>query len=250
MIQIMKSYKTNILFAALTLIIASCSGRKDGDQGFIAFSIASDEAIEEVTKSNVSDFTSLPETGDFTLVITDNDENEVYRGLLSAYTSSTALKAGSYTATASYGSSSREGFDCPYFSGSQKFVVSGGATTDVQIPVKLANCIIRLAFTDSFTSYYTDWNFTLTTGGGTAIQFPKSESRAAFIDAYSFSISGTLQNQAGKTQNFSKSYSSSINAKTCYTLSFRASNVGGDKITIVFDDNVDDVELVEVDLNE
>lgn len=37
------------------------------------------------------------------------------------------------------------------------------------------------------------------------IDFPKGEKRAAFVDAYMISVSGTLTSQSGKTQEFPRS---------------------------------------------
>lgn len=69
------------------------------------------------------------------------------------------------------------------------------------------------------------------------------------MDAYTISVSGTLTNQGGKTQNFSKDYKA-LAPKTCYTIKFDVSNVGGNSITVSFDDTVEDVGLVDIDLND
>lgn len=241
--------KTAAAFA-LPLAVLSCSKQVDTGEGFAAFSLTADGIVAEVTRSNVSDYAELPSSGDFRLQISDAQVSPVYTGLLKDYDAATPLKVGNYSVTASYGSSSEEGFGKPYLSGSADFGVAGGETKEVKIRTSLANTIVRFAFTDTFKSYYPDYSFTLTTGGGTLIEFPKSETRAAFIDAYKFSVSGTLTGQGGKVQAFSKSFDKSIDAGKCYTLKFDVPNVGSGKINIVFDDTVETVTLTDIELND
>ncbi len=246
----MKKLKQSITLAGLLLLAAvSCTRQPDGEVGFIRFAVDSDDFVTDVTKSNVSDYATLPSSDEFTLVLSNASGDEVYNGLLKNYDSSTAIKVGSYTATASYGSSSDEGFSKPYFSGSADFTIAQGTTSTVSIPVSLANSMVKLAFTDTFTSYFTDYSFTVKTGAGTEIAYAKGETRAVFMDAYSFTLTGTLTSQGGKTQTveFSKK---GLEAKKCYTLKFDASNVGNGTISISFDDSVTDVQLDEVDLND
>ncbi len=241
--------KKSVTLLGLVLAAVSCSQNQDNEVGFIRLDVNSDEFVADVTKSNVSDYATLPSADEFTLVLTDASGSSIYSGSLKDYSSDTAIKVGSYTATASFGSSSQEGFSKPYFSGSTSFTVAQGTTTPVTIPVSLANCIVKLAFTSNFTSYYTDYGFTLTSGAGTEIQFPKGETRGAFVDAYTFTLSGTLTSQGGKTQTFTTT-KKGLEAKKCYVVKFDVSNVGTDSITIEFDDTLEDVQLEEVDLNE
>ena len=232
------------------LMALSCSKQIGGQDAFVSFAVSTDDIVAEVTKSNVSDYADMPSPEDFRLLVTDSQGSSVYSGLLKDYDQTTPLKAGAYSVTASYGSSSDEGFGKPYFSGSADFSVAKGESRDVAVRAKLANAIVKLAFTDTFKAYYPDWNFELKTGGGATVSFPKSETRAVFIDAYKFTISGTLTNQGGKTQTFSKAYDKAIDAGKCYTLKFDVSNVGGSSLSVTFDDSVEDVDLADVDLNE
>jgi hypothetical protein len=151
---------------------------------------------------------------------------------------------------ASYGSVADEGFNKPCFLGEESFSVTGGSTNNVSINVGLANAVVKVACTDAFKNYFTDYTFTLKTGNGTEISFPKSETRAAFIDAYTLTVEGTLTTQAGKTQTFSKSYNTSLSAATCYTLKFDASNIGSTSINISFDNSTDNVDLGSIELND
>lgn len=246
----MKIRKFIIGMLALAVLPVACSkqGGESAD-GRVSFSLDADGLVTDATRSNVADYTTLPQVGKFTIVITNGNDEEVYNGLLENYNSSTALKAGNYLVTAVYGSTTDEGFDKPCFKGEKNFAINGGSTTEVEIPVELANSIVKVECSDAFKSYYTDYSFSVKTGGGTTIAFAKDETRGAFVDAYTISVSGTLTNQGGKSQTFSKEYKS-LSPKTCYTLKFDVSNVGGSTISVSFDDTVEDVDLIDVDLND
>lgn len=235
---------------ALALVPTSCSRHQDTADGNVLFSVATDGQVDVVTKSNVSDYTTLPQTGKFTIVLTNGSGEEIYNGLLEQFAASKKLKAGNYSVKAGYGSTSEEGFEKPCFTGVKSFSVTGGGTTTVAIPVTLANTIVKVECTDAFKAYYTDYSFTVKTGGGTEIPFSKTETRAAFVDAYMISVSGNLTGQGGKTQAFSGKEFRPLSPKTCYTLKFDVSNVGGRSITISFDEAVEEAELTEVDLND
>lgn len=234
---------------ALALVPTSCSRHQDTADGNVLFSVATDGQVDVVTKSNVSDYTTLPDAGKFTIALTNSNGDEIYAGTLEGYDASTALKTGNYSVKANYGSVADEGFGKPCFSGETSFSIVGGGTASVTIPVSLTNAIVKVECTETFDAYYTDYSFSVKTGGGTVIDFPKGEKRAAFVDAYMISVSGTLTSQSGKTQEFSKEYRS-LSPKTCYTIKFDVSNVGGNSISISFDDTIEDVELTEVELND
>ena len=232
--------------AALT-ILAACS-KQSGSEGNVSFALdQQSDLIDVSTKSSVGDFTALPSASDFTVTISDEQDNITPVSDLSA---PVTLAAGNYTATASYGSLSDEGFDKPCFKGEQSFAVTGGSSQTVTVRVKLAGCIVKFSFTEAFTDYFTDYTFNVTTGGGTAISVPKSETRAIFMDAYTFKISGTLTSQSGATQTFAEKEFKNLEPATCYTVKFDASNVGSNSITISFDETTIDADLVEVDLND
>ena len=242
----MKMYRLVLGLMALAVMSVSCAKQSDGG---VVFKLDADLGVLEQTRSNVSDYTTLPSTGDFTIVITKSNGDEVYNGLLSAYDETTPLKAGNYTVKASYGSTSEEGFDKPCFQGQKEFSITGDNTTTVTIPVTLANSIIKVYCTDAFRAYFQDWSFAFTTGSGSKIEFRKNESRAAFVEAYKLSVAGTLTDQGGKIQTFGKAYDTVLSPKTCYTIKFDVSNVGSiSTITITFDDTKEN-ESVDIELN-
>lgn len=242
-----KTFKALVLVLAALPLVASCTECSEGLEGTVSFQVSSDEEITLATKSSVSSFTTLPSTENFTLAVVNSADETIPVSDPKAVVS---LPAGSYTAKASYGSADEEGFDKPYFVGEQAFSVNGGQTSNVTVKTKLGNAIVRFEYSESFRKYYTDYSFTLTTGKGTQISFPASETRAAFVDAYLIKVKGTLTSQGGKTVAFPEKEYKGLDAATCYTVKFDASNVGSSSVTISFNDSVEDVDLGELDLND
>ncbi len=247
----MKFIKTSILCLA-TVAAAAChkSEAPTATDGTITFAVATQQEVNDVTRSKVSDITDLPAAADFTLTITDAQKKTVWSGTIAQMTEPYTIAAGEYTATAQYGSVSDEGFDKPCFTGSMPFTINGGDSKQITIPVSLANAIVKVSCTEMFRNYFSDYSFKITTAAGTQIDFPKSETRGAFIDAYKFTIDGTLKNQGGTAQSFSKTYDTGINPATCYTVTFDASSVGGTSVTVTFNDTTETIDLGDIELND
>lgn len=243
----MKHLKT--IFSVLALIAAfSCTKSQTEGNGRVAFAVLSNDVVADMTKSNVSDYTALPAAGDFTITVLDESSSQFWSGKISEWDSSTPLPAGNYTVNASYGDIEDEGFDKPYFTGTQTFAVKGGETSSVSVPVALGNTIIKVSCSEYFKKYYSDYTFKLTRGAAEIATFVKDEAKGAFIDGYKIKVEGTLTGEL-KTYSFEKEYSG-LDEATAYTLNFDAPNVGGSKITISFNDTVETVELGDYELND
>jgi hypothetical protein len=243
----MKHLKT--IFGVLALIAAvSCTKSQTEGNGRVAFAVSSNDVVADMTKSNVSDYTALPAVGDFTITILDESSSQFWAGKISEWDSSTPLPAGNYTVNASYGDIEDEGFDKPYFTGTQTFAVKGGETSSVSVPVALGNTIIKVSCSEYFKKYYSDYTFRLTRGTAEIATFVKDETKAAFVDGYKIKVEGVLQGEL-KTYSFEKEYTG-LDEATAYTLNFDAPNVGGSTITISFNDTVETVELGDYELND
>ena len=250
--MIMKFHRILVCAAAL-LAAVSCSVKISGDgsteHGFVSFGVDNEGDIDLITKASLSDYTTLPAASDFAIVVKNSDNAAVYEGTVKDWDSSKPLQVGNYNVTATYGEEGAEGFGKPYFTGSTGFAVTGGQTTSVSVPAKLGNSLVKIECSESFRNYFTDYSFTLKTGSGTEIAFPKDETRAAFIEAYKFTLSGSFTSQGGAEKTFTKDYNS-IEANTCYTIKFDASNIGGLKVTVTFNDTVETVDCGDLELNE
>lgn len=232
----------------MLLAAVSCNKNQTSVHGQVSFGVFSDENVTDVTRSNVSNYTTLPATKDFTITIFDSSSAAVASCLLSEWDAQTPLQAGNYSVTAVYGDLEEEGFDKPYFAGSTNFSITGGATQNVSVPVTLGNAIVKISCTQNFKNYYKDYTFKLTRDGSEIATFTKDETRAVFVDPYKFTVEGTLESET-KSYTFSKDYTN-LNEATAYTLIFDVDNVGGSSITISFNNNVETVELGDYELND
>jgi hypothetical protein len=213
----------------------------------VTFEVSSNQTVADVTKSNVSDYTALPSAADFTITITGEEYS--WTGKVSEWSAETALTVGEYSVTATYGDlENEEGFDKPFFTGTQTFAVVGGEQTAVSVPVSLGNAIVRMTFTEAFNNYYPEYSFKLSRDAKEIAVFTKGETRAAFVDPWKFKLEGTLVGEM-KTSTFSKDYSN-LSEATAYTFNFDVTNVGGATITIKFNDTVETVELGDFELND
>ena len=242
----MKHLKT-ILGVMVLALAFSCTKNHTEGKGQVSFVLSSDLEIADQTKSNVSQFTTLPSTGEFTISITDASSAPVWSGKLADWDPATNLQAGNYMVTATYGSIEEEGFDKPYFTGSANFSVAGEQKTDVKITFSLCNTVVLVKCTDNFKNYYQDYSFKLSRNNSEIVTFVKDDARGAFVDGYKFTLSGTVISPT-KTQTFSKDYTS-LHEATAYTFLFDASNVGGTSITVTFNNNVETIELGDLELN-
>ena len=243
----MKHLRT-FFYALMFVSVLSCTKSQQGGEGQVSFGVFSDNNVIDVTRSNVSDYTSLPAGGDFNISITDAASKSVWSGKVSEWDPTTNLKAGNYSVTAEYGDLELEGFDKPYFTGTTTFAVAGGEVKAVSIPVSLGNTVVKISCTQNFKNYYKNYTFKLTRGSSEIAVFAKGETKAAFVDGYRFKIEGVLEGEI-KTYSFEREYTS-LNPATAYTFIFDVTNTGAASISISFNNNVETVELGDIELND
>ena len=240
--------RTGLFVPLFALLLTACSER-DSVSGNIVFEISDNIEVTDMVRSAVSDYTELPSGDDFSISLTNSLGASVWSGKAGAWDSSTALPVGDYSVTATYGAEGEEGFDKPFFSGSANFTLTGGNAQTVKIPVKLQNTIVRVKCTERFDNYFTGYTFSLKTGAGSTVDIARGQTKAVFMDAYKFTLTGSLVNQGGAAANFGPKEYENLEAATCYTLKFDATDIGGLKLQITFNENVETVDLGPIELN-
>lgn len=235
------------ILTALAAICLICSCTKhDNGQGHAVFNIAVTDFVQDGTKSSVSSFSELPEAADATLKITGSDGAVVWNGKVSDWSEKEILFTGDYKVEAIAGTEDEEGIAKPCFKAEALFSVEGEKTTSVNLPMKLANTILRLECSEAFKKYFTGSTFTIKTGAGN--DFPLEEGQALFVNAFRFTVEAELTTQQGQNRKFTRQYSE-VAPATCYTIKFDAANVGGNIISISFDDSTDEIELGDIEIN-
>ncbi len=238
-----------LLLAVLAVTGCSTENKMEQGRGSIVVSLAADDSTIDMSRASLG--LTAPAAGDFALTVSNAAGVVGEWPKLSQYDTATTYDAGNYTASVSYGSTSVEAFETPCFAGQKEFAIIGGETTSVSIRASIANAVVRVACTDNFASYFPEYSFTLNTARGTALSFPRGETRRAFIDPYDFTISGTAKTQTGASVNIEKSFTG-INPKTLYTVRFdvNSGNVGGATVTITFNDQPVAEIPVDIELND
>lgn len=232
--------KKPVLLTTALAVLALISCQKTEGYGRLDFSLKDGEIADVTTKGSVTDYVELPSEGNFTLTI-KNGTATVWTGLLSTYDPEMTFKAGAYTAEVAYGNPEDEGYGKPYFFGTMEFSIVGGQTTPVTIPVSLGNTIVKISTSAAFDAYYTARSFDITTGAGTEI---KNVSGPVFMDAYRFTLTGSLTTQGGGVKTIApKTWN--VDAATCYTVAFDVTNTGSTTVSISFDDTVQEVSFTE-----
>lgn len=237
-----------LICMAVLAIAVSCAKTPSASDGKVSFRLSEDYTLVDVTKSNVSDYTALPDASAFTLIIRDEESAEFWKGNISDWDAETRIPAGAYTATATFGSLEDEGFDKPYFEGEQTFTVAGDQTSEVTVPVVLGNTVIRVECTEAFRNYFKEYAFSLVRGNVELAKFNKGEDKAAFVDAYNLSINGTFTNEVGQASKISQELTGLAPTKA-YTCLFDVDAVGGKTITLHFNDTVETIDLGDFELN-
>lgn len=251
-------FKKTTLYALALVGLMACN---DGDSaktgaaeaGYLSFSVATTENVENITRAQITigeatTAYTAPASSEFSIVITDEDGENVWSGLIGEWDATTPLKEGNYSVAASFNNGSAVGANNPVFDGSATFAIVGGETKTVEIPVKLKNALVRLSFSDMFKNYYSFDKFTITSNG-TTIDYLPTDSNAVFIEIGAFTLSATLTSQAQTVAT--KTFTYTAKAAQCYTIAFDASNIGGNSFTITFgDEPTETVEFGDIDVNE
>lgn len=91
------------------------------------------------------------------------------------------LRVGKYTVVADLGNPDIEGFEEPYYSGSEEVNLKKGDNVAVDIECKLANSILKIDYTDNFKNYFSAYSASVTTSKGNSIEYAQDETRGAYM---------------------------------------------------------------------
>lgn len=209
----MKNYQKGLLLLAFVpgMVLAGCSddnpwGGSD-DKGGIALNLQSDgRLMRHGTRADDTQCPIVPDANAFGIRLTksDNSFSKTWSNL-EGFNRETEFTIGDYTIEATYGDLNEQGFERPFFKGSNEVHVSPGAVSTVNVTATLANAMVTMRYTDQFLANFSEYSASIQTPNHSEpVLFPKGETRSAFIDPTgdgNVELILTLKNADGKSVN-------------------------------------------------
>lgn len=167
------------------------------------------------------------------------------------FAAETSFRVGDYTLEAYYGDETSEGFGVPYYTGSTDVKVTDGGTTTVSLTAALANSMVTVEYTEAFRNYFTAYSAKLHSAGGTYVDYPAGETRAAYVRPGECELTISITKPNG-TEATLQPASFTAKAKTHHKVTFDVNNgeVGDAVLSISFDETVLEGETVEIELSD
>ncbi len=232
---------TGFVFAA-AIAMTSCSGESPlgsaEEGGFIRVSAELDAKVDDLSRANSQNEITVGDLS-FELISADGKVDRKFSSLEELRIDE-RFAPGEYTFSAYYGSEDSEGFDSPFYYGDDTFTVTNGRVSEVNVVASLANTMLSIMPTESFSRYF-DGKFSVTahSEGGAYIEFGPEESRAAYLRAGSVSLTASVTLPSGIQASMAVG-SFKADPRTHYTVTLDlADNFGDAEIVVTFDDRLD-----------
>lgn len=104
-----------------------------------------------------------------------------YEKFLKGECENVELRAGKYTVVAGLGNPDNEGFEEPYYSGSQEINLKRGENVGVDLECKLANSILKITYTNNFKKYFSTYSSYVASSKGNTVEYAQDEARGAYL---------------------------------------------------------------------
>lgn len=190
--------------ALSAIALTSCSDESPwsgpSGEGAVKLNFSSDGRVMRQTRADDSLSPVVPDGSAFTVNFAKSDGSYSKNwSSVDAFNREKSFPIGDYTLTASYGSIDVEGFDNPYYLGSNRVHVSPGATTDVNVTATLANAMVSVRYTDAFRENFSAYSAAVQTEGHDWVVFAQNEDRPAYVaPSADVKLNLTLANDAGE----------------------------------------------------
>lgn len=159
------------------------------------------------------------------------------------------FNVGSYTLEAFYGDEETEGFEAPYFYGSQNIKIEENKVTPAALTASLANSMLSLEYTENFTNYMSDYSAEVHSAAGATTAYAKDEVRPVYVKAGLVEVYVSFTKPNGKSAKI-LSASFTAKARTHYHVTFDLSTESSDAVLkVIYDDRLE-METVEIDLSD
>lgn len=157
---------------------------------------------------------------------------------------------GDYTFEASYGQSTDEGFEKPWYYGSTSLTVLENKTTPVSLTATLANAMVTVRYTEAVKQYFAEYQAEVKSSTGNAFNYLPDETRAVYVAPGTVDINVSVTKQNGVSAKLNPC---SFTAAACHhyivTFDVNGGEVGDAKFVITFSEELAE-EVVELDLSD
>lgn len=246
----MKKSILNICLLAMTAFVGCGSEHTEYPDGEGFGYVALDCTASDQTIVRAAVAVTVPEKQDFSLTIQGDgiDYEKSWESFSDFVSADNRLVAGSYTASVAWGDLSQEGVNKPCYAGSQSFAIAPQRVTSATVTACLANAQVLVTFTESFTGYFHDELFTLTSAAGNEFTFTADSEDAVFIAPGRFTLTGKALTQTGTEIAFPEQ-SRNAEARYRYTYKFDLSTAGKASVIVSLDDTVVEEIVIDTELN-
>lgn len=237
------------LLAILGLLLWSCSddnniansnGMGEINATFEAnYGVRSSMAAEgeEATTDDVEAIS--PDIQDFSVHLTKSDGSYDKTWLsIAEFPVDQKFATGTYTMEIYYGDINEEGFEKPYYYGSENFEVIDEETSTPSIEAKLGNSMVSITYTDAFKNYFSSYSANLRTSSGNIINFTNDETRPAYVKPGKVTFQLSMTKTNGTELSLEPTGIDNAAACTHYKVTFdvNGGEVGDAVLTVTFDD--------------
>ena len=253
----MKLVNQGILCSALALAMVGCADDNpwavaEGEGGIRLELSASADVTDAIPAVRAEETLTAPDVADFGIRLEKNDGSYSKEWpKLADFQQENSFKMGSYVITAFYGDIADEGFGKPCFIGSAPVTVLEGSTTPVSIEASLANSMVSVTYTDAFKEFFSDYSATVHSEGYSFVDFSKDENRPAFIAPGDVDLSVSITDQSGRETSVQPAaFKAEARHHYHVTLDVNGGNVGNASLVVTFDDTMEAIENIEIDLTD
>lgn len=252
--------------ACASLLVAFSTGCKEetalvGDNtGYISLALDFDPSplqgpradrsrADEPTGENTDDPTAPVLESDLSLTLSRDDGALPPEELtIDDLSEPKTVYTGDYTLEAAYGSDTDEGWDNPYYYGSQQLTVEHNSETHVSLPVRLANSIINIIFSDKFLSFLNDFKVTVTSSAGNDFKWVEDNSSSLYVTPGEVLLTVDFTKPNGSTATFQVD-PFEAEAQHNYTVTLDV-DYQTETLSVTTDDTLDDPKEVEISITD
>lgn len=238
-----------VLLLVTIVLLSACESeqkRSNKATGMLSLQLtASGNVINTTTRTegdssgnegdNTEDDDLAPNVEDFTIALMDGNVVKTSWDKFSEYPKYAVLPVGTYTLKAYYGSSDKEGFESPYYEGTQEITIEDDATAEANITCYLTNVKVSVEYTDAFKKYFSDYSTTVQSAGGSPVVFSKDEVRAAYVKPGVITVYANVEKQNGQSAKLNILDIDEAKAREFYRLKLDI-DAGSSILKISFDD--------------